>query len=104
MNTDTGRIYEGREAIEAARLRGEPLIELTGPILEAAQGFPIGVPDIEKRTVREAGELLRTLGGKVCNAEAEAAAARDRAAQEFAQRVQGRPFRRDPATGLKLRG
>lgn len=40
MNTDTGRIYRGEAEIEAARQRGEPLVEVServAQLVEAGQ-------------------------------------------------------------------
>jgi hypothetical protein len=40
MNSETGQIYEGDEQIEAARQRGEKLIELSPRILKEVSAQP----------------------------------------------------------------
>lgn len=37
MNTDTGQIYREQEAIEAAKLRGEPITQVSERVADAVE-------------------------------------------------------------------
>lgn len=57
MNTDTGQIYRGPDAIAAARARGEPIAEVSERVAAAVQ---LGMNRAERRAQRFGRPVGRT--------------------------------------------
>lgn len=92
MNVDTGQIYHGFVEIDAARERGERILELAPSVWDAlTTGYeemdtPREVIVVQDEATRQS-ELFRALGAKIVNRAADEEARRDVEAQRLAARI-----------------